>query len=903
MFPATPIVDSTGPSASLLAGVLESLRRGATVVAANARAARFLQLRYAQAQRNAGREVWPSPPICDWDSWLRELWREHAFRDPAAPMLLSPLQERRLWLRVQREDAASVLSPDALALQAMEAWSLLCEYGAHAARRAEWEQPDADRFRHWAAEFERACTRHNWISFAQIAPALAEDRGLALPQEICLVGFDRRTPAQVHLLEALRERGVGISEAQEAGEATQRSWIKAMDARQEVAACAAWARSVLEADSTARIGVMVPGVAARRGEIDRVLRRVLMPQSEDVRQAFAMPYEFSLGQPLGDVPLIRAAILLLRWIAQPLAEAEISWLLLSGFVAGTEANHFAVARHDAAQRRRSLLVPERTLAEYLPVLAEKPELQSVWEQLSAVVQSAATHRFGDQQRQASAWTELAQHALGEAGWPGERPLSSVEFQALQRWERLLDELAALDFDDAQYGYADFLKLLETHAQESIFAQESHDAPIQVMGPFESSGQQFDAIWFMGLDDAAWPQRGRLHPLLPAAVQRQFGMPSAASDDDWKLAHAVTSRLLRSAREIVFSYAEREKDGELRPSPLIAGLFAQRAEAASFDDAEEQARELEPVPDVGNLPWPAHQNAGGAHVLRAQSACPFQAFAVKRLAAEPLECAEWGLDPREKGKVLHKVLERLYSGPIRSRAELVEALQTHQAATLVDAAIDAELEKFTTDEPWPAAYLQAERRRLQVRVMDWLAYEAKRFPFTVEACERKLDDVHVGELRMNLRADRIDVLDDGSRVILDYKSGEASAATWKGERPDEPQLPLYAAYGKVENLSGVLLARIRAGKTGFDGRVRNARAQILEDLPWQNGIVQEPYTDAMRAEWARVLEDLAAQFLRGEAAVDPREPAVCKHCGLQSLCRIAELRLIAEGAEDGEGGDA
>lgn len=903
MVPATPIVDSTGPPASLLAGVLESLRRDATVIAANARAARALQTRYAQEQHNAGHEVWSSPPIYDWDSWLREQWRDYAFRNPDAPMLLSSLQEQRLWIRVQREDAQQFLSPEAIAELAMEAWSLLTAYRGHAARRMEWEQPDAERFRQWATEFERACAQHNWISFAQIATVLADDRGAAPPPEICLVGFDRMTPAQVQVLESFGERGVTISKLEQPAKEPQRSWIRAMDARQEIEACAAWARTVLEANAAARIGVIVPGIAVRRGEIDRVFRRILMPESEDIRQGrVAMPYEFSLGQPLAEVPVIRAAILLLRWIAQPLGEAEISWLLLSGFLADTASNSFAVARHDAAQRRRALLVPERALADYLPALAAKPELRATWEHFSAVLQSAAANQLVDQPRHASAWTDFAQQVLDKAAWPGQRPVSSIEFQALQRWERLLDELAALDFDDAQYAYLDFLKLLEKHAANAIFAPESHDAPIQAMGPFESSGQQFDAVWFMGVSDAAWPRRGHPHPLLPPAVQRQFGMPSAIPEDDRNLAHAVTNRLLRSAPQVVFSYAERDKDGELRASPLIANLFAESAVPASSRDAEQHALDLEPIPESGNLPWPRDQNAGGAHVLRRQSACPFQAFAVRRLAAEPLECLDWGLDPAEKGKVLHKVLERLFRGSIHSRADLVQALQTNQIEMLVGQAIDMELASYATADPWALAYLDAEQRRLHLRIVDWLRYEAMRVPFTVEECERKLPDVHVGELRMNLRSDRIDVLEDGSRVILDYKSGEVSAAMWKGERPDEPQLPLYAAFGNVENLSGVLLARIRAGKIGFDGRVRDARAQISPDLSSQSGLVQEPYSSAMRDEWARNLENLAAQFLRGEAAVDPREPAVCKQCGLQSLCRIAELRLIAS-AENGESEDA
>ena len=674
-----------------------------------------------------------------------------------------------------------------------------------------------------------------------------------------------------------------------------------------IAACAAWARERLAENPGARIGILVSGVAARRGDIDRTFRRTLMPSSEDIRQpAVLMPWEFSLGQPLADVPLIRAAILLLRWIVRPLAQSEVSWLLLSGFISQTASRRHVIARHDAEQRRRTLIVPECSLAHYAAVLARNGELRPIFEDLTALHQAVTANHITDQEHQPSAWADLVQHLLGKAGWPGERPPASTEFQAMQRWERLLDDLAQLDYDGSRCSYEDFLKRLETWAAESIFAPESHDAPIQIMGPFESSGQQFEAVWFLGTDDSTWPLHGHLHPLLPRAVQREHHMPSASPEDDWNLAHAVTARLLAGASQIVFSYAERDKDAELRPSPLIAGIFPQDEApqpAATNALATDQAPALEPLPDEpsGTLPWPRERTAGGADVLKRQSACPFQAFAVKRLAAEPLDCAEWGLSPAEKGKLLHKILERLFGGMIRSHADVERALAANQIDALIDAAIEPELQRYTGDGSWRTAYLDAERRRLRARILDWLACEAKRFPFTVEHCEQILPDVHIGDLRLKLRADRIDVLADGSRAILDYKSGEVSASAWKGDRPDEPQLPLYAAYGGVQNLSGVLLAKIRAGETAIDGRIRDARTQLSPDVKSQNAIVQEPYTDEMRDEWAQVLARLAAEFLAGESAVDPRDHKVCGLCELHGLCRVAEIKLVAparnEEAED------
>ncbi|MGC2499470.1 MAG: PD-(D/E)XK nuclease family protein, partial [Acidobacteriaceae bacterium] len=589
-----------------------------------------------------------------------------------------------------------------------------------------------------------------------------------------------------------------------------------------------------------------------------------------------------------------------------------------------------LARHDALQRRSDLglLTPERSLASYRTSLTGAPGLRGLWIALGRLQQATEANQVFGAPRQPSALAELAHHLLDAAGWPGERSPDSSQYQALQRWQRLLNEVALLDFDGTRTGYADFVALLERATRETIFAPESHDAPIQVMGPFESSGQQFDAVWFLSTGEATWPQRGRFHSLLPHSVQRQFDMPHSTPTDDWNLAATVTARLLASALTLVFSYAQRDKEAELRPSPLIAGLFPDqdKGDPAAVPPSAPDRLPTELIPDAGPLPWPVEQNAGGAIVLKAQAACPFQAFARRRLGAEPLDAAEKGLSPADKGRILHEVLQSLFGGALRNtsvdnstapptlltRNDIVTAIDTKRLPSVLDAHIEAVFRLHfdaTSDDPWQQAYLAAEKRRLLARLSEWLVCEAGRQPFTVEACEQKLSDVHIGDLRLNLRADRIDLLPDGTRLLLDYKTGRISPAAWKGDRPDEPQLPLYAAYGNVENLSGVLFAKIRAGSTGtkrntgFEGRVRDAHAQLSEDFGNQQVIVTDAYSDAMRDDWARALQNLALEFLHGHATVRPREPQVCNYCALPALCRKAELNLVPAAEDDEDAPDA
>lgn len=905
----------------------DAFRSGATILTANVRAARWLRREYARMQRSAGRNFWASPPIEDWESWLRRVWQAHSVSREDSPLLLTSLQERWLWTRMQRGDAGLLVSPEGMAALAEQAYALLCAYEAHAERNHVWAHKDAESFRRWAAEFDRECAKNGWMSGAHLEGRVTEviEEALPLlPAEIVMAGFDRITPAQKRVIAAMEARGTVVRFAGEDAGQADVEIVRATDARDEMTACAWWVRKQIELGEERRIGVLAPDAGALRGEMERIFRRVLMPETDDVfASTAAMPFEFSLGKPLASVPVVRAALLLLRWVAGPLREEEVSWLLLSGYVGGSEAEYLTLARFDERMRDSGTLSLEIQLTSLLRKLRDPQwvALDEVRGQLEEMRITAARNRVMEETSAPSRWVELAQLLLKRAGWPGRKIADTVEFQALAKWELLLEEVALLDFDGQRMQYAELVRVLENQAGELIFAPESQGAPVQIMGALEASGQQFDVVWFLGADDQSWPPRGRMHPLLPGDAQRRAGMPHASAEADWELARLVTERIAASAPEVIFSHALRDKDGELRPSPLIEEiapgvLWRESRELIAGHKIPRGRWEFEEIADdSGVIAWPREQTAGGADVLKRQAACPFQAFATTRLGARELNRSDWGLSAAERGKLLHRVMEELWSpehGRLHTLDDLQAAIAEGRLRSVVESAIGEVFAQYVrrnalnvSDDAWMRAYLANEQRRLIVRVEEWLELEAKRAPFAVEATEQKLNDVRVGDLKLNLRADRIDRTEDGKHLLLDYKSGVVKTADWKTMRPNEPQLPLYAVFGNVDEVCGVLFARIRVGETGFSGVVSNVRAQLFPDVDAKSALTKDPYTDAMRDEWTEALLNLAEDFLRGEAAVDPRDKRkTCEFCPLPGLCRIAEVDgVLAEEPEaEEENGD-
>jgi ATP-dependent helicase/nuclease subunit B len=924
-----------------------AFENGATVLTANVRAARWLRREYALRQREAGRRVWATPPIEDWDSWVLRLWQAHSFAKPDAPLLLTSLQERSVWTRMQRDDAKLLVSPEGMAALAEEAYKLLCDYEAHEERNRPWGQTDAERFRQWAALFDRECAKQGWVSRAKLELLVTESLttgkagDLPLPAKVVLLGFDRIAPARKRLIAALEGRGVDVALC--AGGAVEESpkLVRATDRRDEITTCAHWIRGLLDENplfekrAETRIGVIVPDMGAVRSDVERIFRRVLMPETDDVFAPSArMPFEFSLGQPLGDVPVIRAALLLLRWAAGPLSEEEMSWLLLSGYLEDRAQGsghrdqegaplgmtsmdeYLALGSFDAALRNSGSLSLEISLRNMSREMRRFPALAGVQAQLENLQKMAAVNHVSEEMRTPGRWVDLAQFLLDQAGWRGAQRRDEIDFQARARWERLLDEVALLDFDGRRVGYREFVGILETQAGETIFAAESHGAPVQVMGAMEASGQQFDAVWFLGADDQAWPARGRLHPLLPVDMQRRSEMPHATAEDDWDLAAAVTRRIAASAAGVIFSHAERDKDGELRASPLIAQVAPGEEWVRSRELLHElgvetgvhAAAKLQEIVDAsGTIAWPREECAGGYSVIRDQAACPFRAFAARRLNAEELNRNDWGLSAAERGLLLHRVMELLWSpekGRMHTLSDLEAAIAEGRLGAVIEGAIAdvfAQLMKEHGSDTWMAAYLKSEQRRLRVRLEEWLADEARRVPFTVEATEKVLDDVSVGGLKLRLRADRVDRVGDGKRLLLDYKSGEVATKDWEGMRPNEPQLPLYAVFGNVEDVAGVLFARINVENTGLEGCVSDTA--MLKGPGMKAKLTKQPFDNETKKDWANALVNLAEDFLQGDAQVDPKDGRkTCRFCAMPGMCRVAELRE-AVGDDEAETGES
>ena len=885
----------------------QRIEAGCAVVTPNRRLAAYLKRDYDRAQLAAGRAVWPTADMLPFSAFVERAYGDALYSGQAAgfPILLAPAQEQALWESIIRESESgkALLAVPETAALAREAWQL-----AHAWRLMPLIgkfplNEDAKAFQQWAQRYEAITRRERQTDGARLADVTASllaRTEIRKPKALVHYGFDLVMPQQTALFEALAAAGCEVTGAGPEPRGGDRLRLACADSADEIRRAAAWARTRLEANNAARIGVVVPELAKHRKAIRRIFSAVMEPDyALPGSRHPALPFNVSLGEPLPSYPLVNAAFLALELAGREIDFERASRLIRSPFLAGADSELARRARLDAWLRKRA--EPVVTLDRLLALIAhEDAGCPVLAQRLSALAEFRKARLFGVQPP--SAWARAVSGALALIGFPGERGLDSTEFQTLAKWHEVVADLAALDRVVPRTGYTDAVSRLRRMAADALFQPETPEVPIQVLGELEATGMHFDHLWVMGLSDETWPRGPRPNPFLPAERQRAAGVPQGSAAGMLELARRLTGEWLSCAGEVVLSHPRREDDREFKPSPLIVAVPERPLalpDYASYRDAVHGVRKLERSEDAkAPLLDGAAAAVGGTAVIRDHAACPFRALARHRLGAESLEAPHAGLDAKERGTLVHRLLAQAWA-QLKTRGALEAIPEADLVALLARSAEDA-VARIRRERPTVLSgrFAGIEQRRLARLAREWLDLEKRREGFTVLATEDKRR-IEIGGLTLNARLDRVDLTDDGRRIVIDYKTGAASPGALLGERPDEPQLPLYVV-GAEPDAAAVAFAHVKAGEMRFSALARD------EDLlPDTKAFSESRYRDrygswqevvtAWRADLARI----AAAFVAGRAEVDPKHyPDTCLYCDVKPFCRIYE-RLENALDEDAE----
>ncbi len=841
--------------------------------------------------------MWRTPQILPWSTWLEReyLNARAAATDPTSiKRVLSAAQSRALWEDVVAESAYAreLLNPSNAARLAARSWRRLHEYLIPLDALGPYDTPEARALETWCRAYAARCRTLRAIDEAELT-TWAHDEQFVPAEDIACAGFDSMPPSMRRLIDRWRVAGRFVDLEANTRKANEVLVIGADDAEDELIRLASWSRAQVVA-GVERIGIILGDLQRRRDEVQRALEDVFAPGERSVgRGGVSIPVVVAAPSPLANYPLVDAALLVLQ-LATTATHNEAGRLLRSPFVAGGVSERSARALADFRLRKEQRERWDWFELERWASMTGCDVLQRTARRVNEMLRTFSGLAL------ASEWAERFQALWIASGWPGERTLNSLEHQTLEKVRGALAEFGTLDNVAGRMSLPHALARLRDVCAETPFEPESVGAAVTVIDAATSAGMQFDALWVAGLDAEHLPAPINPDTLIPIELQRRAGIPEATPAGVLDQAAAQLQRWLRSTKQLVLSWPKREGDAELQLSPLVSQLgidphtsdVTPRATSLSELIFTARPSSLEQVLD-DTAPPIVGAASGGARTIELQSRCAFRAQAELRLRAEPLPRVSLGVEPMDRGAILHRVLEDIWGG-LRTHDRLIATDVEELERRVRESAQRHAARSIRPDTRHRIRLAALEIESVVRQVMRLLDVERARPPFAVRFAEAS-ETYSLGGLTITLRPDRIDELSMGGALLIDYKLGDSHRPRdWIDVlpgRPRRPQLPLYglAHADRLRALAYVVLAPGAVEYRGWsDGADVGAGV-----APYPYGIrtdLGDPADwTALLHHWRFTLTRLAEHYVAGDARVDPL-PQECATCHLSTLCRIHELSV-------------
>ena len=412
----------------------------------------------------------------------------------------------------------------------------------------------------------------------------------------------------------------------------------------------------------------------------------------------------------------------------------------------------------------------------------------------------------------------------------------------------------------------------------------------------------DELRIVGLCESDWPERGGRSIFYPQSLLSQLGWPS--DQDRLYAARARFQDLLKlSARRVALSTFTLEDDAIVSPSPLLedidavglpverlvkpavaARVFVHEAiatpplvpEAVTGDAVGwlnlRQSRTFD-APRFRGTTGPRAATVYAVSRLERYLECPFKYFAAHVLKLPEERDEQAWMTAQERGHFVHEVFQTFFDEWQRTGGGAVTTDNVGKATALFEEVAERHLARLPDGD-------RALERTLLLGSAAAAGFGERAFAFEIEddvpVVERLLEYALEGRftfssggavraVTLRSKADRIDLLADGTFRVVDYKIGRAP------ERKRSLQLPVY----------GTCAEQALTGRGGRTWQLSRAGYIAFKE---KNPFVELQNLRKAVAEGQDRLLAVVDAVERGEFPVEPDEPFLCNWCAYPGVCR-------------------
>ncbi len=451
------------------------------------------------------------------------------------------------------------------------------------------------------------------------------------------------------------------------------------------------------------------------------------------------------------------------------------------------------------------------------------------------------------------------------GFATDRNLSNTEYQIFKKYLETSLELNRLSSYHNKVSTQSAIKKLNNLTTQIIFQAKASKTNIQILSVSEAHGLYFDEAWILGMTNQFLPTRLKIPHFITYDISTRHHIPNT----DYKLIATDAKNTLKSlnsiAGKVIFSYAVVTHLGSKQlPSPLVK--FDPSINTSHIQKIFPIA--LESINDTNTSHLKKTQIKSGVRVLKDQMACAFKGF-VHRLNIPNFDAPHIGINRLEQGYIIHNTLQYIYQ-KITSKKQLL-ALNTKELDSLILNTIKAALRHYPS-----SSFKKIEKLRLFRLIHSFIAVDKLREDFYILKTEQSIT-INIANLEFKIRLDRLDQMNNGDKIIFDYKTNSTSIYNWCDTDINKPQLPIYAI---TNNVQGAAFIELTSRKINFKGLSENS-----DSLPKQSKYKGKCQSWNKQIKiWQHTLNTASFDFQNGIAAVLPNKNA-CDYCKFYLFCRV------------------
>ncbi|HKY21675.1 MAG TPA: PD-(D/E)XK nuclease family protein [Vicinamibacterales bacterium] len=461
-------------------------------------------------------------------------------------------------------------------------------------------------------------------------------------------------------------------------------------------------------------------------------------------------------------------------------------------------------------------------------------------------------------------------------------------------------------DDSPAPISAVVAMIRRWIEGQTFSPRAGTTGVQLLDAQAARYGEFDEVFLVGLIEGEWPQRSTKNIFYPSSLLRELDWPDSRMALAGERA-GFQDLMTLACRQVHLSTFELENDSIIGPSMFLeeADRLGLRTltreptqvgrifvhEALTADPVVTAAVQGEAASWLGLRLGRSEATAGhfhgtaGAYRPAAYSVsslerylqCPFRFFSERVLDLREDPEDEATLNSKELGIFVHEVFQKFFEEWNRQGQTGITPGNLAEARATFREVIEPLLATLPEDE----AVIQ--RTRLLGSAADEGLAEAV---FQVEAewetpvVERLLEQALEGEFEISTetetrtialrgKADRIDLLQDGTFRIIDYKLSRAP------DRKLALQLPIYTVCA-IQHLRKTTGKEWEAGQAGYI-----AFGQDRQFVPM---LARGKNRDATLLDAQARLLDAVQRIERGEFPPTPADPMMCTRCAYAAVCR-------------------